>query len=197
MSDDNKIKAVANIVSVQGDVDIIVNGGSSRTSSSHEILSKQLQTDENNYVGVLETSQGSAATKQMSNKEKFTLKMIENFVGFWSLLSHSLLGTVQWGQEETANFPKVPTIPPRKNGTYLQCSDQSVHYPGEWFLYSLTLSSHRNGSVVWIWGWELQKTGTFKAHENLDSPWCLGVRDHRKRNTIEHLRPEKKLRGDT
>lgn len=31
MSDDNKIKAVASIVSVQGDVGIIVNGGSSRT----------------------------------------------------------------------------------------------------------------------------------------------------------------------
>ena len=92
---DDKIKAVANIVSVQGDVDITVNGGSSRTSFSHEILSKQLQTDEDNYVGALETSQVSAATKQMSNQEKFTLKMIGNFVGFWSLLSHSLPGTVQ------------------------------------------------------------------------------------------------------
>lgn len=56
---------------------------------------------------------------------------------------------------------------------------------------SLTLSSAHNGSMVWIWGWELQKKGIFKSCENLDSPRCLGVRHHRQRNTMKHLRSEK------
>lgn len=70
MSDNRKIKVVANIGNVQGKGDIKVNGGSSKTSFSHESLSRQLQTDENSYVGALETCQEiqrSAATKQMSN----------------------------------------------------------------------------------------------------------------------------------
>ena len=48
---------MANIVNVQGKVDIRVNAGSSKTSFSHETLSKQLQTDKNSYVGALETCQ--------------------------------------------------------------------------------------------------------------------------------------------
>ena len=46
MSDNRKIKLVANIANVQGKVDIKVNGGSSKTSFSHEPLSRQLQTEE-------------------------------------------------------------------------------------------------------------------------------------------------------
>ena len=57
MSDNRKIKVVTNIGNVQGKGDIKVNGGSSKTSFSHESLSRQLQTDENSYVGALETCQ--------------------------------------------------------------------------------------------------------------------------------------------
>ena len=53
MSDNRKIKVVANIGNVQGKGDIRVNGGSAKTSFSHESLSRQLETYENSYVGAL------------------------------------------------------------------------------------------------------------------------------------------------
>lgn len=105
----------------------------------------------------METSQGYAATKKISNQEKATLKMVGNFMLCLLTLAplspwHSM---AQFGKSGSISgfFPQDG----RYEWTCLQHSHLSVSFLRDWFLYSLNLSSSKNNSIVWISYWKLQK----------------------------------------
>lgn len=67
-----------------------------------EILSTQLETGENSFIGALVFSQGSTANKWISREEKVTFKMVGNFVAFlFVIFLPSIHGSVCFGKSSS------------------------------------------------------------------------------------------------
>lgn len=89
-------------------------------------FSNKLQTDYNNFIKALKTTQRSTATNQSPNQEKGCSKWLKGCVV--SICFCHPFPALRRSREEGARFLVPSLAPHQKSRTHLQCSNLSVCY---------------------------------------------------------------------
>lgn len=115
-------------------------------------------------MGVLETSQGSAAMKQVSNQEKHTLEEVDDL---WCYSQCCPIPSPMWCSGVIRKQTNSQFFPSEKREK-LVCNVLTCLWT-TWTngFHIAWLSSHWNHNMAWIFGWKPQTTGAgTKACQN-------------------------------
>lgn len=165
-----------------------------------EIPSKIQHRDQSSLMGTLEISLGFVATKQTTNQEKATLRMIGNFVIFFLAPAPHSPSTMCGVFRTDSLVVGSSFITENKERHRLRCSGLSEGLSCDLFLSCLTGSTDGNSGMIWIWGWRLLRAVMSVmdvwAAGALHTHGCLLARDCGQRTTKTIWGPEKQRKWE-